>query len=105
MTPKLDRSICSLIVLVMGKIRTLPDPRLRTFARIMRAADTDAEARLWRSLRAYRLGGWKWKRQVPKGSYIVDFVCEEAGLVVELDGGQHSDRVEYDARRTLYLEG
>ncbi|MGH6967156.1 MAG: DUF559 domain-containing protein, partial [Phenylobacterium sp.] len=58
------------------------------------------EARIWEALRNRKLGGWKWKRQVPRGSYIVDFLCLEAKLVVELDGGQHAEQVAYDARRT-----
>jgi very-short-patch-repair endonuclease len=71
----------------------------------MRREDTEAEARLWNALRARRLGGWRWRRQVPKGPFIVDFLCVEASLVVELDGGQHADQVAYDARRTAFLEG
>jgi adenine-specific DNA-methyltransferase len=62
------------------------------------------EQLLWSKLRNRQLGGWKWKRQVPKGSYIVDFLCVEAALVVELDGGQHADNIAYDERRTAYLE-
>jgi very-short-patch-repair endonuclease len=62
------------------------------------------ERRLWNRLRARRLGGWKWRRQAPRGPYIVDFLCGEAGLVVELDGGQHADATTYDDRRTAYLE-
>ena len=59
---------------------------------------------MWGVLRAGRLGGWKWKRQVPHGHYILDFLCVNAGLIVEVDGGQHADQVEYDERRTRYLE-
>jgi len=73
-------------------------------ARELRRDDTQAEARLWNALRAHRLGGWKWKRQVPFGPYFLDFLCIEAGLVVEFDGGQHSEQADYDARRTAYLE-
>lgn len=73
-------------------------------ARELRATQTRAEARLWRSLRNRRLGGWKWRRQVPVGRYITDFCCLDAQLIVELDGGQHSEAVAYDARRTAYLE-
>jgi very-short-patch-repair endonuclease len=73
-------------------------------ARDLRANQTQVEARLWSKLRARRLGGWKWKRQVPRGPYIVDFLCVDAKLVVELDGGQHADNVAYDERRTAYLE-
>jgi very-short-patch-repair endonuclease len=54
-------------------------------------------------LRAERLGGWKWKRQVPWGPYFLDFLCRDARLVVEVDGGQHASQLAYDARRTAYL--
>jgi len=83
-------------------IKTLKVQRDR--ARRMRREDTGAEARLWNALRDRRLGGRKWRRQVPIGPYIVDFLCLEARLVVEVDGGQHGDQVAYDARRTTYLE-
>ena len=73
-------------------------------ARSLRREDTQAEARLWNALRACRLGGWGWKRQVPWGPFILDFLCTDAALVVELDGGQHADQVEYDDRRTAYLQ-
>ena len=68
-------------------------------ARELRRDDTIAEARLWNALRAHRLGGWKWKRQVPWGPYFLDFLCRDAGLVVEVDGGQHSEQIDCDARR------
>ena len=73
-------------------------------ARRMRREATRAEAHLWNALRASRLGGWKWKRQVPFGPYILDFLSVDAALVVEVDGGQHSDAAEYDTHRTAYLE-
>jgi very-short-patch-repair endonuclease len=73
-------------------------------ARLLRVEQTDVERTLWNRLRRHQLGGWKWKRQVPRGDYIVDFLCAEAGLVIELDGGQHTETVDYDARRTAYLE-
>lgn len=72
-------------------------------ARKLRSGQTGPEAYLWHALRDRRLGGWKWRRQAPCGPFIVDFLCVEAGLVVELDGGQHSEAVAYDARRTAYL--
>lgn len=89
----------------MATFRTIRDTTPRDRARALRRDDTDAEARLWNALRARRLGGWRWRRQVPKGPFIVDFLCVEVGLVVELDGGQHSEQVDYDARQTAYLEG
>lgn len=87
----------------MGKVRTLKDRTSILRARELRAEDTKAEAHLWASLRDRRLGGWRWKRQVPQGPYIVDFYCAEAKLVVEVDGGQHAEAVPYDERRTAYL--
>jgi very-short-patch-repair endonuclease len=88
----------------MAKVRTLRRAATVERARDLRRRDTEAEARLWNALRAHRLGGWKWKRQAPFGPYFIDFLCVEAGLVVEVDGGQHAERIEYDARRTAYLE-
>ena len=69
----------------------------------MRREDTDAEARVWGCLRDRRLGGWRWKRPVPGGPYIVDFLCPEPGLGVEVDGSQHAEQAAYDQRRTAYL--
>ena len=57
----------------------------------MRGDPTDAEAKLWWELRDRRLDGIKFRRQFPIGSYIADFVCLDAKLIVELDGGQHSE--------------
>ena len=71
-------------------------------ARTLRRNMTDAEKLLWSRLRANQTG-LKWRRQVPIGPYIVDFMCKRPGLVVELDGGQHDETV--DATRTAYLEG
>jgi very-short-patch-repair endonuclease len=72
-------------------------------ARTLRAHQTDAEGRLRSELRGRRLDGWKWRRQAPIGPFIVDFYCPAANLVVELDGSQHLDQAEYDARRTRFL--
>jgi adenine-specific DNA-methyltransferase len=77
---------------------------LLTFAKQMRHAPTDAEACLWRYLRAGRLKEHRFKRQKPLGAYIVDFVCLERSLIVEVDGGQHVDRAKQDAVRTHWLE-
>lgn len=71
----------------------------------LRSQLTEAERRLWYRLRAHRLGGFKFKRQVPIGSYIVDFACLNYRLVVEVDGGQHAnspkDRVRDEYLRTI----
>lgn len=82
----------------------MPRSELTDRARALRVDQTRVEAQLWTRLRNRKLGGWKWKRQVPRGSYIVDFLCADAGLVVELDGGVHLGSVAYDDTRTHYLE-
>jgi very-short-patch-repair endonuclease len=66
-------------------------PQRRAFAKTLRVNLTPAERRLWAVLRAGRLQGLKFKRQVPLDGYVLDFVCYEAKLIVEADGGQHSD--------------
>ena len=73
-------------------------------AKNLRHHSTDAEKRLWERLRARRLDGLKFKRQVPIDNYIVDFVCLDARLIVEVDGSQHADQEAADARRTQNLE-
>lgn len=77
---------------------------LRQRAKKLRKQSTDTERHLWYNLRANRLG-FKFKRQVPIGIYIVDFVCLEKRLIVELDGGQHLDNQKYDLERTAWLNG
>ncbi len=74
-------------------------------ARALRKLSTDAEKRLWAQLRGHRLDGWKFRRQTWIGDYIADFVCIEARLVIEADGGQHADAVAYDERRSAWLAG
>ncbi|HZF98533.1 MAG TPA: endonuclease domain-containing protein, partial [Pseudoxanthomonas sp.] len=69
----------------------------------MRAEPTDAERRMWTRLRNGQTG-FKFRRQHRVGGYIVDFVCVEAGLVIEVDGGQHLERSAQDEERTAYLE-
>ena len=64
--------------------------QLSQHAKRLRKDSTDAERLLWTRVRASRLEGHKFRRQQPIGPYIVDFVCFEAKLVVELDGGQHA---------------
>lgn len=65
----------------------------RQLAKTLRSNSTDAERRMWSKLRAGRLEGLKFRRQVPHLGYILDFVCFEKKLVVELDGSQHSGSV------------
>jgi very-short-patch-repair endonuclease len=73
-------------------------------ARRLRVNQTDVERLVWSRIRDRQLSGCKFRRQVPIGRYIVDFVCREAALIVELDGGQHSSITNYDADRTRWLE-
>lgn len=75
-------------------------PRAREFRR----KPTDAEKKLWFHLRARRLNGWKFRRQVPIDLYYADFLCPEANLVVEVDGGQHDWDRARDDERTRYIE-
>lgn len=84
-----------------------PPVLARDRARALRAAQTEVERRLWQRLRNHQLKGAKFRRQGPIGSYIVDFFCHEARLVVELDGSQHGEQRERraDQSRTEYLEG
>ena len=77
--------------------------RPATFAKQLRQDSTDAERRLWAHVRAHRMLGWKFKRQQSIGKYIVDFVCFEAKLVIELDGGQHADAARADQARDSCL--
>ena len=88
----------------MGDVHTPARTAKIRRARALRREDTRAEAHLWNALRAHRLGGWKWKRQLPFGPFYLDFACVEARLVLEVDGGQHAEQLAYDARRTAFLE-
>ena len=72
-------------------------------AKQLRANSTDTEQHLWYFLRAQRLHGYKFKRQYIIDPYIIDFICIKHKLVIELDGSQHMDAVDYDEARTQYL--
>jgi very-short-patch-repair endonuclease len=69
----------------------------------MRREPTEAEDRLWQELRGRRLDRIKFRRQVPVGKFIADFVCAEARLIVEIDGSQHADS-NYDRERDAELK-
>ena len=75
-------------------------------AKQLRKNSTDAERTLWKHLRAYQVNRHKFRRQQPIGPYIVDFVCFEQKLIIEVDGGQHArpDEAEYDEARTEWME-
>jgi len=70
----------------------------------MRHSPTEAEQKLWLLLRDRRFATYKFRRQVPIGSFIVDFLCPAQKLIVELDGSQHADSA-YDAKRDAWLTG
>ena len=76
----------------------------RNFARQLRRNQTDAEGKLWKLLRSNQLAGFKFRRQHVIGPYIADYCCLAEKLVIELDGGQHTDAVSYDGDRTRFLE-
>jgi very-short-patch-repair endonuclease len=71
----------------------------------LRAAATETERRLWNLLRRKQMAGLRFRRQHAIGSYIVDFYCSAAKLIVELDGGQHGEdaHVAYDEARSRWL--
>ena len=73
-------------------------------ARKLRSSLTDAEKRRWRRLQRRQVAGHKFRRQQPIGPYIVDFVCFERRVIVEVDGGQHAEQRSYDEQRTLWLQ-
>jgi very-short-patch-repair endonuclease len=75
----------------------------RLFARTLRKSPTDAERRLWRELRRLQLDGMHFRRQAVVGPYVVDFLCASRKLAIELDGGQHAERAEYDLRHSQHL--
>ena len=69
----------------------------------LRQNATECEKQLWAALRNRQLDGFKFRRQATIGPYVVDLLCAEHRLIVEVDGGQHSD--EADLSRTRFLEG
>jgi adenine-specific DNA-methyltransferase len=86
--------------------RLMKSDRTQSRARRLRRGMTDAERLLWMLLRDRRLYGVKFRRQAPLGDFVVDFVCFDSKLVVELDGSQHAapEQATYDAARTQALE-
>ena len=74
-------------------------------ARNLRKNSTIQERRLWNLLKNRQFHNLKLKRQQPIGDYIVDFICKEAKIIIEIDGGQHNEpeNIEYDKTRTEYL--
>jgi very-short-patch-repair endonuclease len=83
----------------------MPKPKTMR-ARQLRRKMTDAEKKLWYHLRNRNLNNLKFRRQVPKGSYILDFYCPEKKTVIEVDGSQHYSKkhIQYDKSRTTFLQ-
>lgn len=75
-------------------------------ARALRKNSTKQERILWKLIRNRQFLGLKFRRQFPIGEYIVDFVCEEKKIVIELDGGQHNQplSIKKDSLRTKFIE-
>lgn len=76
------------------------------FARKLRKEQTPQESKFWSIVRNHKFYSLEFRRQYPMGDYIVDFICREKKIIIELDGGQHNEleNVEYDKQRSLYLE-
>lgn len=74
------------------------------FAKHLRRDQTAAETLIWAELRNRKCGGYKFRRQVPIGRYVVDFLCVAQKIIVEIDGPSHLDAIDYDANRTRILE-
>ena len=77
--------------------------RLVNIAKILRRSQTDAEKLLWKHLKAKQMEGLKFRRQQPIGNYVIDFICLEQSLAIEVDGGQHADNKK-DEERDVWLK-
>ena len=75
-------------------------------ARNLRNNMTEQEKKLWYYLRKRFINNYRFRRQYPIGNYVVDFICREKNLIIELDGGQHNEEqaIIYDKERAEYLE-
>jgi len=93
---------------IINPMKSLPKPKsppeVKQRAKELRQSQTPAEKKLWEILRNRKLSGYKFRRQHPLGPFIVDFYCDEARLVIELDGNIHKQQKEYDVARGRWLE-
>ena len=87
-----------------GHGKLISKASLTQLAKNQRRNRTDAELELWWALRSRQIEGLKFRRQFPVGNFIVDFVCLDARLVIEVDGSQHMENIDEDAIRTAFLE-
>jgi very-short-patch-repair endonuclease len=83
--------------------RHVHSPEVYT-ARLLRNNMTETERRVWSRLRSSQIGGFKFRRQVPVGPYVVDFMCMSERLAIEVDGAGHEDE-QRDERKTRWLRG
>src|SRR5271155_1739812 len=74
-------------------------------ARTLRQNMTEAEMAIWGLMRSRQIEGYRFRRQVPLGRYIVDFACHAARLIIEIDGGQHDQSSTDETERNRFLEG
>jgi very-short-patch-repair endonuclease len=81
-----------------------PAPGGHARVRALRRNMTDAERRIWQVLRSQQMQRHKFRRQVPIGRYIADFVCHEARLIIEIDGGQHDHSSPQEPARSAFLQ-
>ncbi len=89
---------------VAHRINPRVDEHMKGRARKLRLDSTMPERLLWSRLRDRRLDGLKFRRQVPVDKYVVDYLCEEAKLIVELNGMSHDGRGQEDAKREAFLK-
>jgi very-short-patch-repair endonuclease len=87
-----------------GNLKQENAMNLTNNARFLRKNQTDVEQLLWKHLRNRNLFNYKFRRQFPVEPYIADFACLELKLIIELDGGQHANQINYDDKRSLFLE-
>jgi very-short-patch-repair endonuclease len=80
------------------------DPKIIQNARALRKNSTPWERKVWSLLKSSKFYGFKFRRQFPIGNYIADLCCVKAKLIIELDGGQHSNSKAYDEKRDEFLE-
>src|SRR5262249_16714430 len=79
-------------------------PKQKRRARRLRRQMTPTEKRVWGLLRSGGFADVKFRRQQPLGPFIAEFYCDEAGLIVELDGQSHVEKTSYDGQRDKWLK-
>ncbi len=92
--------IAALVNFVLAKPM---NKQLRNLQKSLKHNSTEAEQKIWRQLRDRRFAHLKFRRQQIIEGYIVDFVCFKKKLIIEIDGSQHHEQIEYDEKRTEKL--